>query len=239
MLQPLRKPSEAEPARLGRLAKLPVFFDLKSRRAVLVGGSAGAAWKAELLAAAGADVDIYAAVPSSEMEALLARGGADGSLTLHRSAWSADILKDAALAVADLEDEEDARSLCGRRAGCGRAGERGRQAGLLRFPVRLGRQPFAGGDRHLDGRRRADPGPGDPAQDRDAAASLRRLLGRFRETHARTGDAAPAAGHGATCVLGALLRSGIPGPDAGRLRRVPSIRCWSASPRRRAKRSGV
>ena len=63
MLQPLRKPSEAEPARLGRLAKLPVFFDLKSRRAVLVGGSAGAAWKAELLAAAGADVDIYAADP--------------------------------------------------------------------------------------------------------------------------------------------------------------------------------
>ena len=50
------------------------------------------------------------------MEALLARGGADGSLTLHRSAWSADILKDAALAVADLEDEEEAQGVCGRRA---------------------------------------------------------------------------------------------------------------------------
>src|SRR5918998_261725 len=106
MLQPLRKPSEAEPGRSGRLAKLPVFFDLKNRRAVLVGGSVGAAWKAELLAAAGADVDIYTVDPSSEMEALLMRGGADGSLTLHRSAWSVDILKDAALAVADLENEE-------------------------------------------------------------------------------------------------------------------------------------
>jgi uroporphyrin-III C-methyltransferase/precorrin-2 dehydrogenase/sirohydrochlorin ferrochelatase len=103
MLQPLRKPSEAEPGRLGRLAKLPVFFDLKGRRAVLVSGSPGAAWKAELLAAAGAHVDIYAAEPSPEMGNLLARGAADGSLTLHRAAWSAEILRDAALAVADVE----------------------------------------------------------------------------------------------------------------------------------------
>jgi len=42
--------------------------------------------------------------------AALTRGGADGSLTLHRSAWSAEILKDAALAVADLEDEEEAKA---------------------------------------------------------------------------------------------------------------------------------
>ena len=110
MLQPLRKPSEAEPGRLGSLAKLPVFFDLKDRRAVLVGGSPGAAWKAELLAAAGARVDIYALDVSSEMEALLARGAADGSLVLHRTDWSADLLKDAALAVADLEDEGEAET---------------------------------------------------------------------------------------------------------------------------------
>jgi uroporphyrin-III C-methyltransferase / precorrin-2 dehydrogenase / sirohydrochlorin ferrochelatase len=88
MLQPLRKPSEAEPGRLGRLAKLPVFFDLRGRRAVLVGASPGAAWKAELLAAAGAHVDIYALDVSAEMESLLARGAADGSLTLHRVGWS-------------------------------------------------------------------------------------------------------------------------------------------------------
>lgn len=107
MLQPLRKPSEVEPTRLGRLAKLPVFFDLKHRRVVLVGASAGAAWKAELLAASGADVDIYSIDPSSEMETLLARGAADGSLTLHRQTWSATILKDATLAVADVEDEKE------------------------------------------------------------------------------------------------------------------------------------
>jgi uroporphyrin-III C-methyltransferase/precorrin-2 dehydrogenase/sirohydrochlorin ferrochelatase len=110
MLQPLRKPSEAEPGRLGRLAKLPVFFDLKNRRAVLVGGSSGAAWKAELLAAAGARVDIYALDVSAEMEALLTRGAADGSLILHRAGWSLDILTGAALAVGDLEDEDEAEA---------------------------------------------------------------------------------------------------------------------------------
>src|ERR687898_3077565 len=102
MLQPLRKPSEAEPGRLGRLAKLPVFFDLKDRRAVLIGGSPGAAWKAELLAAAGAHVDIYATEICAEMEALLARGAADGLLTLHRTNWTPEILNGAAIAVADL-----------------------------------------------------------------------------------------------------------------------------------------
>lgn len=110
MLQSLRKPSEAEPGRLGRLAKLPVFFDLKGRRTVLVGGSPGAAWKAELLAAAGAHVDIYTLDVSTEMEALLARGAADGSLVLHRANWAADTLTDAALAVADLEDEVEAET---------------------------------------------------------------------------------------------------------------------------------
>jgi uroporphyrin-III C-methyltransferase/precorrin-2 dehydrogenase/sirohydrochlorin ferrochelatase len=110
MLQSLRKPSEAEPARLGRLAKLPIFFDLKDRRVVLVGGSAGAAWKAELLAAAGARVDIYAEGISSEMEGLLARGAADGTLVLHQPDWSADVLQGAALAVADLEDKQEAEA---------------------------------------------------------------------------------------------------------------------------------
>ena len=37
------------------------------KRAVVAGGSAAAAWKAELLAAAGAAVDVYAAEPSEEM----------------------------------------------------------------------------------------------------------------------------------------------------------------------------
>lgn len=119
MLQSIRKPSEAEPGRLGRLAKLPVFFDLRSKRVVLVGGSPGAAWKAELLAAAGAHVDVYAMEICAEMEALLARGAADGRLTLHRRNWTPEILSDAALAVADLEGEDEAEAFASaaRRSG--------------------------------------------------------------------------------------------------------------------------
>ena len=49
-----RTPSEARPPRMEALARLPVFFALAGKRAVVAGGSAAAAWKAELLAAAGA-----------------------------------------------------------------------------------------------------------------------------------------------------------------------------------------
>ena len=41
------------------LARLPVFLALEGKRALLAGGSAAAAWKAELLSAAGAQVDVY------------------------------------------------------------------------------------------------------------------------------------------------------------------------------------
>jgi uroporphyrin-III C-methyltransferase/precorrin-2 dehydrogenase/sirohydrochlorin ferrochelatase len=52
-----RKPAEAAgPQRIGALAKLPVFLDLHGKRAVVVGDTPGAAWKAELLQAAGAEV---------------------------------------------------------------------------------------------------------------------------------------------------------------------------------------
>lgn len=119
MLQTLRKPSETAPSRLGRLAKLPVFVDLRGKRAVLVGGSPGAAWKAELLSAAGAHVDVYTTEICAELEALLSRGAADGLLTLHRRNWTPEILEGAALAVADLEEESEAEAfvLAARRFG--------------------------------------------------------------------------------------------------------------------------
>lgn len=57
MLDTSRKPAEADgPQRIGPLAKLPVFLDLQGKRVVVVGATPAAAWKAELLAAAGADV---------------------------------------------------------------------------------------------------------------------------------------------------------------------------------------
>ncbi|MCZ8375373.1 MAG: siroheme synthase CysG [Beijerinckiaceae bacterium] len=112
-----RKPAESLPPRMGALAKLPVFFDLAGKRAVLAGNSAGAAWKAELLAAAGADVAIYAPEPSEEMLAIVARGAEAGRLTLLERPWSIDIFAHAALAVGDFEEEAEAKAFrCAARA---------------------------------------------------------------------------------------------------------------------------
>jgi uroporphyrin-III C-methyltransferase/precorrin-2 dehydrogenase/sirohydrochlorin ferrochelatase len=103
-----RKPSEATPQRLGALARLPVFIDLNGKRAVLAGGSAGAAWKAELLAAAGAHVDVYAEEPCDELLALLERGAAAGALLHHPRRWAADDFAGAAIAIGDCEDDAEA-----------------------------------------------------------------------------------------------------------------------------------
>ena len=103
-----RKPSEASPQRLTALARLPVFLDLGGKRAVLVGGSAGAAWKAELLAAAGADVQVFSADPCEELLQLIERGAAAGSLTLHRRNWEAADFEGAVIAVGDCEQDAEA-----------------------------------------------------------------------------------------------------------------------------------
>ena len=48
------------PARIEAMATLPVFFKLDGKRAIVAGGSEAALWKAELLAATGAHVEVYA-----------------------------------------------------------------------------------------------------------------------------------------------------------------------------------
>ena len=63
----IRTPSETPPGKMAPLARLPVFLALDGKRAVLAGGSAAAAWKAELLSAAGARVEVYAEAPSDEL----------------------------------------------------------------------------------------------------------------------------------------------------------------------------
>ena len=103
-----RKPAEAQPSRMGRLAKLPVFLDLDGKRVLVAGGSAAAAWKAELLAAAGARVDVYAEVLDAEMTAVIDR--ADGAVTHCPRAWSPESFAGAAVALADLEDEAEVQA---------------------------------------------------------------------------------------------------------------------------------
>ncbi|MFT4184314.1 MAG: siroheme synthase CysG [Rhizobium sp.] len=107
----LPQPSDT-PARMEPLAKLPVFWGLEGKRVVVAGGSDACAWKAELLAACGAHVDIYAGELDEGLKALLDRKPehASARLTHHAIAWQESDLAAAALAIADCEDEHEARS---------------------------------------------------------------------------------------------------------------------------------
>lgn len=75
-----REPTET-PARIEAIATLPLFHRLDGRKALVVGDSAGADWKAELLAAAGAKV-------------------------VRVTNWTRADLQGAAIAVADLPESE-------------------------------------------------------------------------------------------------------------------------------------
>lgn len=124
-------PTTRSPVRMGELAVLPVFLDLRGKRVVAVGGSEAACWKIELLAAAGARVDVYALKLCPELSDLidsspLRRGGAskdhcttshpnpppqggrEPGIVLHQREWAAEDLFGAAFAVADIDDEGEA-----------------------------------------------------------------------------------------------------------------------------------
>jgi uroporphyrin-III C-methyltransferase/precorrin-2 dehydrogenase/sirohydrochlorin ferrochelatase len=89
---------------MGRLARLPVFYALDGRRVVVAGGGAAAAWKAELLSAAGASVDVFAPDPSAEM-AELALDPPHGAIVMHRREYTQGDLSGAALAIGACEDD--------------------------------------------------------------------------------------------------------------------------------------
>src|SRR5262245_13717186 len=102
-----RIPAEARSPRMEPLARLPVFYSLAGRGAVLAGGTPAAAWKAELLSAAGAKVDVLASDPCDEMRALAADPPA-GAIILHMRPWNAGDFAGAALAVGAFEDDRAA-----------------------------------------------------------------------------------------------------------------------------------
>ena len=102
-----REPKDVAEPRLGPLARLPVFLSLEGKRAVVAGGSAAAAWKAELLLASGARVEVYATDVCDELQQLAA-DPPRGAIVIHRCTWSADNFDDAAIAVGAFEDDEGA-----------------------------------------------------------------------------------------------------------------------------------
>jgi uroporphyrin-III C-methyltransferase/precorrin-2 dehydrogenase/sirohydrochlorin ferrochelatase len=102
-----RAPSEARPGRMDALARLPVFLALERKRAVLAGASPAAAWKAELLSAAGARVEVYAKAPADELLQIM-NDPPKGAIVLQRRAWTAGDLRGAAVAIGAFDDDESA-----------------------------------------------------------------------------------------------------------------------------------
>src|ERR1019366_8862324 len=103
----IRTPSETRPGRMAPLARLPVFLALHGKRAVGAGGSAAAAWKAELLSAAGARVEVYASDVSDDM-AQVVSDPPRGAIVVNRRRWTADDMSGAVVAIGAFEDDDGA-----------------------------------------------------------------------------------------------------------------------------------
>ncbi len=97
--------------RIAPLAVLPVFLRLQGKRAVVAGNGPAAAWKVELLRAAGAEVAVYAEAPCDELSAV--------APDLVSRRWEPADLAGAAIALIDAEDDTAAERF---QAACKRAG---------------------------------------------------------------------------------------------------------------------
>src|ERR1700758_1714020 len=91
------------------LARLPVFLSLAGKRAIVAGGTQAAAWKVELLSAAGAAVDVFASEICDQIRTLAGKPPG-GAITILARPLQADDVKGAALLVAACNNDEDAAS---------------------------------------------------------------------------------------------------------------------------------
>lgn len=96
----------AKQERIGELAVLPVFYKLKGKRVLMAGGSDAAAWKAHLLAAAGAFLEIYALELDPAFETLLDAE----QYCWHKRPWATDSFNHVQIAIADAESEGEAQA---------------------------------------------------------------------------------------------------------------------------------
>lgn len=96
-------------ARMEPLAKLPVFWDLNGKQVLIAGASDAVAWKAELLAACGAEVHVYLGEEEAS-EALCALEQNQDNLVFVEKKWSAADLSAFALLLADCEESAEAET---------------------------------------------------------------------------------------------------------------------------------
>lgn len=95
------------PARIAQLANLPLFHKVAGRKVVVTGSSDGALWKAELLAAAGADVLVLGGGGADKFAALAAAPPA-GRVSVLAREWLPEDLAGAVLAIGSPADRAEA-----------------------------------------------------------------------------------------------------------------------------------
>lgn len=105
------------PSRVEPLATLPVFYKLQGKIAIIANGSDAAAWKAELLAASGAHVKIYAPELEDQFTHLLENPPKAGRFEWFQRPWARDCFHHAAIAICDAETDGEAQAFyCAARA---------------------------------------------------------------------------------------------------------------------------
>ena len=141
-----------------RLPNLPLFHKLEGRKAVVVGSSDGAVWKAELLAAAGAESSSRRAMCWTPARFRRTRPSPSPIFPIARKHCASSPRRMRRARVVNVIDQTD----------------------LCDVTVRDDRQPLANRRRHLDRRRRADARPVDPRPHRRRAAAGPFRRGRRR-----------------------------------------------------------
>ena len=89
---------------MNSLSVLPIFLRLAGVKVVLAGEGEPAAWKTELIAAAGADLHLYAPDPAPKLAEAAARAG----VTIQRRPWTPDDFAGAVVALLEATDDEEA-----------------------------------------------------------------------------------------------------------------------------------
>lgn len=89
---------------MNTLSVLPIFLRLEGVKAVLAGAGEPAAWKTELLAAAGARLALFSSDPAPKLAEAAERAGVE----IRRRGWRADDFEGAVIALLETDDDEEA-----------------------------------------------------------------------------------------------------------------------------------
>jgi len=103
-----RKPDEVSADLMQPLATLPVFYALAGRRVVVIGGGEAAAWKVDLAAATGAQVDVFTQASCDKLREI---AQARDNVAIHPRAVEHDDFDGAAMALGAIEDDVLARQV--------------------------------------------------------------------------------------------------------------------------------